>query len=84
MIQGFFLWLLATFVAGPVQAEWGSRLGAAPALAGHAAAEPWWGISTAVGVWAGTRDGAAVLAQATPGCASAVAAARPLLAAPRL
>ena len=98
MIQGFFLWLLATFVVEPVQADWSARLAAAgaspavvaemgrcvaeagPALAGRAAGDPWWGVSTAVGVWLGTKDGVAVLAEATPGCAAAVAAARPLLA----
>jgi hypothetical protein len=101
MIQGFFLWLLATFVVEPVRAEWDARLRTAgaspavvaelgrcateagPALAGRAAGDPWWGVATAVGVWLGTRDGVAVLAEATPGCAAAVAAARPLLAGPR-
>ena len=101
MIQGFFLWLLATFVVVPVQAEWSARLSAAeappavvaqlgqcaaeagPALAGRAAADPWWGVTVAAGVWLGTRDGMAVLAEATPGCASAVAAARPIIAGPR-
>lgn len=56
---------------------------AGPALAGRATAEPWWGVTTAAGVWLGTRDGLAVLAEATPGCAAALAAARPILAGSR-
>jgi len=56
---------------------------AGPALAGRAAEDVWWGVTTAMGVWLGTRDGMAVLAEATPGCATAVEAARPLLVGPR-
>jgi len=56
---------------------------AGPALAARAADDPWWGITTAAGVMIGFRDGAAVVAEATPGCTEAVAAARPFLEALR-
>jgi hypothetical protein len=52
---------------------------AGPALAGRAVGDPWWGVTTAVGVWIGATDGGAVIAAATPGCAAVVTAARPLL-----
>ena len=53
---------------------------AGPALAARAAGDPWWGVTTAAGVWVGYRDGIAVVAEATTGCATAVEAARPFLA----
>ena len=56
---------------------------AGPALATRAAEDPWWGVTTAAGAWLGFRDGTAVVAGATPGCAAAVEAARPSLAGPR-
>ncbi|WP_376087190.1 hypothetical protein ACE7GA_13405 [Roseomonas sp. CCTCC AB2023176] len=52
---------------------------AGPALANRAAEDPWWGVSTAAGVALGWRDGIAVVAEATPGCAAAIAGARPFL-----
>lgn len=52
---------------------------AGPALANRAADDPWWGISTAAGVALGLRDGLAVVTEATPTCAAAVASARPFL-----
>jgi hypothetical protein len=54
---------------------------AAPlALAERAAGDVWWGVSTVFSVAIGMTDPKAVIAQATPGCAAAVAAVRPLLA----
>lgn len=53
---------------------------APPALADRAAGDMWWGISTVIGVATGMADAKAVIATATPGCAAAVAAVRPLLA----
>lgn len=52
---------------------------AGPALAVRAAGDPWWGITTAAGVWVGFRDGVTVVAEATTGCAHAVEAAQPFL-----
>lgn len=54
-----------------------------PALATRAVEDPWWGVTTAAGVALGWRDGTAVVAEATAGCAAAVAAARPFLPGPR-
>lgn len=55
---------------------------AAPsALAERAAADPWWGISTVVGVAIGTTAADAVIAGAAPDCAAAVTAVRPFITA---
>lgn len=50
------------------------------ALAEKAAGDLWWGASTVVSVAIGMTDAKSVIAAATPGCAVAVAAVRPLLA----
>ncbi|WP_372619879.1 hypothetical protein [Falsiroseomonas sp.] len=51
----------------------------APQLVARAGADPWWAISTAVGAWSGTIAPEAALRDAVPGCAPALAAARPFL-----
>ncbi|NKC32481.1 hypothetical protein [Falsiroseomonas selenitidurans] len=53
--------------------------GAAPALVQRAGEDPWWGVTTAIRAWIGTLPPEDVLADATPGCGPAVAAARPFL-----
>lgn len=53
---------------------------AIPALVDRAAADPWWALSSAFGAWVGTTSPEAVLRDAAPGCAPALAAARPFLA----
>lgn len=54
---------------------------AAPmALADRAAGDLWWGANTVFSVAIGMTDAKSVIATATPGCAAAVAAVRPLLA----
>ncbi len=52
---------------------------AAPALIQRAAGDPWWAVTTAMGAWIGTASPDAVLRDAAPGCAPALAAARPFL-----
>ncbi len=53
---------------------------AAPAaLAEKAAGDLWWGVGTVFTVAIGTTDAKSVIGAATPGCAAAVAAVRPLL-----
>jgi hypothetical protein len=52
---------------------------ASPALATRAASEPVWLVQTAIGVWIGTLRPEAVLGDAAPACAPALAAARPFL-----
>lgn len=54
-------------------------LEAPPALAAKAANDLWWGASTVIKVAIGLTDAKSVLAEATPGCAAAVGAVRPLL-----
>ncbi len=53
---------------------------ATPRLLERAAGDPWWAISTAFGTWIGTTRPEAVLRDATPGCTSAMEAARPYFA----
>jgi hypothetical protein len=53
---------------------------ALPALVKRAANEPWWAFTTAIGAWVGTTSPVAVLTDAEPSCAPALAAARPFLA----
>lgn len=102
MIHDLFAWLLATFVIGPVQAEFATRMQAAqapaaivsqvqacvtsgtPALVARATNDPFWGITTTISVVAGLTDAKTVLAEASPGCAAAVAAVRPFLDSPRV
>ena len=50
-----------------------------PKLAERAASEPWWGITTVIGVSLGYADPQSVLAEASPECAAAVAAVKPFL-----
>ena len=52
---------------------------AGPALATRAASEPVWLVQTVFGVWMGTLRAEAVLGEAAPACAPALAAARPFL-----
>ena len=54
-------------------------LEAPAALAEKAAGDIWWGVSTLVAVAIGMTDAKSVLAEATPGCAAAIAMVRPLL-----
>jgi hypothetical protein len=51
---------------------------ATPAIVSRAASDPWWAVSSAVGLWIGSASPEALLADAAPGCASALKAARPL------
>lgn len=44
------------------------------ALAERAAADPWWGISTVIGVATGVTDPREMLAATSPACAASVAA----------
>ena len=50
-----------------------------PKLVERAASEPWWGITTVIGVSTGYADPQNVLAEASPECAAAVAAVKPFL-----
>ena len=52
---------------------------ATPVLVQRAAGDPWWALSTSVGVWTGNRSAEMVLREATPGCEAALRAARPFL-----
>jgi hypothetical protein len=52
---------------------------AAPAIAERALSDPWWAVSQVVRVWTGTTSPDRLLVEVAPGCASAVAAARPFL-----
>jgi hypothetical protein len=48
---------------------------AAPAIIERATSNPWWAVSAAVGVWAGTARTGDLLVEAAPRCASAITAA---------
>lgn len=52
---------------------------AAPALATRATGDFWWATSTIIGVAAGMTDPQAVIAEASPECAEALVAVRPIL-----
>ena len=52
---------------------------AAPALVERAVSDPWWAATSVVAVWTGFSRPEAILLAAAPGCAPAVAAARPFL-----
>ena len=52
---------------------------AGPLIVERATADPWWAVSSAVGVWIGTTRADQLLVEAAPNCASAVTAARPFL-----
>lgn len=52
---------------------------AGPAIMTRATSDPWWAISTAFGTWIGVTSPEAALRDAAPGCAPALAAARPFL-----
>jgi hypothetical protein len=58
----------------------GCAQSAAPAIIERATSDPWWAVSSAVGVWIGTASTGDLLAQAAPNCASAVTSARRYLA----
>jgi hypothetical protein len=62
----------------------GCVVGAAPVLIDRATGNPWWGLTTTIGVAAGYTDAKAILAEASPACAAAVAAVRPFLESPRV
>jgi hypothetical protein len=53
-----------------------------PALLERASNDMWWGITTGISVAVGLSDAQSVLAEASPDCAAAVAAVRPLLGGP--
>jgi hypothetical protein len=52
---------------------------AAPRLVDRAMDDPWWAVSTAIGASIGTVAPESVLRDAAPGCAAAIAAARPFI-----
>lgn len=52
---------------------------ATPRLVDRAMDDPWWAISTAIGATIGSSPPESVLRDAAPGCAAALAAARPFL-----
>jgi hypothetical protein len=96
MLNDILAFLLSTFLIGPLQSEFASRLEeaprqvvmdmtacvtqASPALLARAGSDPWWAISTAFGVWIGRLPAEAALREAAPGCGPALNAARPFLA----
>lgn len=53
---------------------------AGPAILERAGADPWWGATEALRLWAGWTTPEAVLVQAVPQCGAAVESARPFLA----
>lgn len=52
---------------------------ATPVLVQRAAGDPWWALSTSLGVWTGNTSAEMVLREATPGCEAALRAARPFV-----
>jgi 4-hydroxy-3-methylbut-2-enyl diphosphate reductase IspH len=52
---------------------------ATPVLATRGVQDPWWALTTTLGIWVGTSTPEAVLREAAPGCGPAMAAARPFL-----
>jgi hypothetical protein len=52
---------------------------ATPRLVDRALGDPWWAFSTAIGASIGTTSPESVLRDAAPGCAAALAAARPFI-----
>jgi hypothetical protein len=65
--------------AAVVQQMSDCAIAAGPALIQRAGADPVWAVSTAFGAWIGTTRPEAVLGEAAPACAPALAAARPFL-----
>lgn len=58
----------------------GCARAAVPALADRAVSDPWWAVTTGVGVWIGFSPPEAVLRDAAPSvCAPALDAVRPFL-----
>ena len=53
---------------------------ATPVLTGRVMADPWWGATTVVRVWAGATTADAVLQETVPACGPALTAVRPFLA----
>ncbi|HEV7457885.1 MAG TPA: hypothetical protein VGN96_14025 [Roseococcus sp.] len=95
MLNDLLAFLLSTFLIAPLQSEFASRLEnaprqvvsdvtacvtqATPALLARAGQDPWWAISTGIGVWIGRLPAEATLREAAPGCGPALNAARPFL-----
>ncbi len=52
---------------------------ATPVLTGRVMADPWWGATTVVRVWAAATTADAVLAETVPACGPAIRAVRPFL-----
>lgn len=52
---------------------------AAPGILARAGADPWWAVRVTIGAWTGATTPEALLADAAPGCAPALRAARPYL-----
>jgi hypothetical protein len=52
---------------------------AAPRIVEQVAADPWWAVTNIIGVWVGASRSEALLVEIAPGCAGALAAARPFL-----
>jgi hypothetical protein len=52
---------------------------ATPVLAERVMADPWWGATTVVRVWAGATTADAVLTETVPTCGPAVRAVQPFL-----
>jgi len=96
MLNDILAFLLSTFLIAPLQSEFAARLEnaprqvvsdvtacvtqATPALISRAGQDPWWAITTAIGVWIGNLPAEATLRDAAPGCGPALNAARPFLA----
>ncbi len=57
----------------------GCATAALPRLVERAVADPWWAISSGIGAWTGSLRPETLLGEATPGCATAMEAARPYL-----
>ena len=65
--------------AAIVQQVQGCVTDGAPALVARAVENPWWGLTTGLGVAIGMTDATTVLAGSSPTCAAALAAVTPLL-----
>jgi hypothetical protein len=68
--------------AAVVQQVQACAAGGTPILVERAMNDPWWAITTTIGVTAGLADPQTVLAEASPECAAAIAAVRPFLSGP--
>ena len=54
--------------ASVVQEVTSCATSSAPAVAERVMSEPWWGVTTLVGVWIGTSDPIATIGEAAPAC----------------